>query len=335
MLGLDINTSKTGSAYICDTGKDPTLLSKLPRGPVCMGMLQLDDEGNWTIDQKQVTAHVRQLQKQLGQCNSIISWIQTWNACMGRFFQDTFGKPANCFGQSHIDAILDTHANMQRQLFDTNGGSVTNYLREQILERFGVETVPDSFFFLPEDFGGLGVKNPFVPFFVLKNQVLESPLDRITHFRREEKRTYYSSLEDFAALSYTEKRRRLRKGLGEDAKHVSILEEKFFSFEEFTFHREMSSCHLLRAFDDLMLQPSVKDVHLAKEIGPWFEELSHSHGTGWHGLSSENKWIMHLYAEELKQRFGALSIVDKNLLPSGIMQMLKKKKITWQLIIWD
>jgi hypothetical protein len=32
---------------------------------------------------------------------------------MGRFFQDTFGKPANCFGQAHIDAILDTHAQMQ------------------------------------------------------------------------------------------------------------------------------------------------------------------------------------------------------------------------------
>ncbi|KAH7385857.1 hypothetical protein BKA66DRAFT_77179 [Pyrenochaeta sp. MPI-SDFR-AT-0127] len=335
VLGLDINMSKTGSIYLCDKGKDPELLAKFPKGPVCMGMLQLNDEGNWTIDQKQVTAHVRQLQKQLGQCNSIISWVQTWNSCMGRFFQDTFGKPANCFGQTHIDAILETHANMQRQLFDSHGGSVTNYLRMQIFERFGVESAPDSFFFLPEDFGGLGVKNPFIPFFVLKDQLLKNPLDRITRFRQEESRTYKHVSEEFVGLPDIERRRRLKQGLGDDPKHISILGEKFFSFEEFTLHREMYSDHLLGAFNELMLKPKARDVHLAKEIGPWFEELSHSHGTGWDGLSSENRWIMHLYAEELKQRFGALSIVDKNMLPSGIMKMLKKKKITWQLVIWD
>jgi hypothetical protein len=115
VLGLDINTSKTGSVYLSDKAKDSDLASKFPKGPVCMGMLQLSENGEWTIDQNQVAAHTRQLQKQLGQCNSIMSWIQTWNACMGRFFQDTFGKPANCFGQAHIDAILETHAKMQQK----------------------------------------------------------------------------------------------------------------------------------------------------------------------------------------------------------------------------
>ncbi|CAO2650242.1 Nn.00g015340.m01.CDS01 [Neocucurbitaria sp. VM-36] len=335
VLGLDINTSKTGSIYLSEIDKDDVLLTKFPKGPVCMGMLQLNEEGDWAINQKQVAAHVKQLQTQLGQCNSIIAWIQTWNACMGRFFQDTFGKPANCFGQAHVDAILETHANMQRQLFKIHGGSVTNYLREQILERFSVDNVPDSFFFLPEDFGGLGVKNPFIPFFVLKDQVLKDPLNRIAEFRKDEKRAYKEASEVFAALSDADKHRRLRKALGESSKHVSVLSEPFFSFEEYTAHRETYSYELLCAFDELMLKPSVRDVHLAKEVGPWFEELSHSHGTGWYDLSSENKWIMHLYAEELKQRFGALSIVDKNLLPSGVMKMLKTKKITWQLIIWE
>jgi hypothetical protein len=115
VLGLDINTSKTGSVYLSDKVKNPDLASKFPKGPVGMGMLQLSEKGDFTIDQDQVAAHTRQLQKQLGQCTSIMSWIQTWNACMGRFFQDTFGKPANCFGQAHIDAILETHAKMQQK----------------------------------------------------------------------------------------------------------------------------------------------------------------------------------------------------------------------------
>ncbi|KAF2833501.1 hypothetical protein CC86DRAFT_400119 [Ophiobolus disseminans] len=335
VFGLDINTSKTGSVYLTDTEKDTELAAKFPSGPVGMGMLQLSDEGNWIIDQKQVTAHVRQLQKQLGQCTSVISWIQTWNACMGRFFQDTFGKPANCFGQAHINAIVETHANMQRTLFEAHAGSVTNYLREQIAERFAEKDIPDSFFFLPEEFGGLGMKNPFITFFVFKDQVMKKPLDRIAEFHKDEKRAYKDAADAFTALTDSEKQRRLRKGLGESSKHESVLDEPFFSLEEFTSHRERYSPHLLRAVNDLMQKPSVRDVHLAKDVAPWFQELSCSHGKGWYDLSSEDKWVMQLYAEELKQRFGALSIVDKNLLPSGIMKMLKKRKITWQLIIWE
>jgi hypothetical protein len=114
VFGLDINKSKTGSVYLSDKSKNPHVANKFPKGPVGMGMLQLSENG-WTIDQDQVAAHTRQLRKQLGQCNSVMSWIQTWNACMGRFFQDTFGKPANCFGQAHIDAILETHAQMQQE----------------------------------------------------------------------------------------------------------------------------------------------------------------------------------------------------------------------------
>jgi hypothetical protein len=334
VLGLDINASKTGSVYITDA-KDDEIASKFPKGPVGMGMLQLSDTGVWTIDQKQVSAHVRQLQRQLDQCTSIMAWIQTWNACMGRFFQDTFGKPANCFGQAHVDAILETHANMQRQLFHRHGRSITDYLREQIGTRFGIKDVPDSFLFLPEEFGGLGVKNPFIPFLVLKNQILKDPVGRIAKLRKDEKRAYQKASEAFATIPDTEKERRLRKGFGGSTKHASILEEAFFSFDEFSAHRDAYSQLLVETFNELMLKPNVQDMSLAKDIAPWLTELTHSHGQGWYDLSSEGKWIMQLYAEELKQRFGALSIVDRNLLPSGIMKMLKKKKVTWQQVIWE
>lgn len=85
-----------------------------------------------------------------------------------------------------------------------------------------------------------------------------------------------------------------------------------------------------------MREPVGKDIELTNDVAPWFKELVHSHRISWEGdMSSEDKWIMHLHAEELKHRFGALSIVDRNLLPSGVMQMLRKKKVVWQLIIWD
>ncbi|KAJ4302624.1 hypothetical protein N0V90_001513 [Kalmusia sp. IMI 367209] len=334
VLGLDINTKKTGSVYISQKDKDMGVAARFPPGPVCMGMLQLSDTGDWTLDQKQVSAHVRQLSKQLGECRSIIGWAQIWNACMGKFFQNAFGRPANCFGQAHVDAILKTYADMQRELFDSHNGSVTQYLREQIRQRFNVANIPDSFFFLPEEFGGLGLQSPFVPFFVLKDQLMQDPLQRIAEFLKVEKANYKSAQEAFAALSDKEKRRRFDSNF-HSAAQASSPDEKFFSFEEYTSRRETYSRELKLAYQDLMREPWVKGIKLENEIKPWFDELSHSHEIGWASLSSEAKWIMHLYAEELKQRFGALSIVDKNMLPSGVMKMLKKKRVIWQLIIWD
>jgi hypothetical protein len=335
VLGLDINTSKTGSMYLSTRPKDNAIATRLPDGPVCMGMLQLTDSADWSIDQKQVKAHVRQLHKQLGQCTSIISWIQTWNACMGKFFQNTFGKPANCFGQAHVDAILETHATMQADLFSSHNGSVTDYLREQISHRFGVENIPDSFFFLPEEFGGLGLQNPFIPFFLLRDQLLKDPLQRMVEFHKAEKKSFKETSETYAALSDSDKERRFRHAFDGSSKHRDILTEPFFTFEEYTAHREKYSPALLSAYKDLMRKPSIQNIHLTNEIKPWFDELQYSHHVGWNDLSNENQWIMHLYAEELKSRFGALSIVDRNLLPSGVMKMLKGKKVTWNQILWE
>ena len=335
VLGLDINTSKTGSVYISDLKKDDAIASKFPGGPVCMGMLQLSDSGDWTIDQKQVAAHVRQLQKQLGQCKSIISWIQTWNACMGNFFQSTFGTPADCFGQGHVDAIIATHASMQREIFASHDGSITQYLRQQLSRRFGIADIPDAFFFLPEEFGGLGLQNPFIPSLVIKDQLIKDPLSRISEFLASEKKAYKTDQEAFQALPATKKQHRFKTAYSSDPKHAAILDEPFFSFDEYTSRRELYSRGLHFAYINLMSRPDARDAQLANEIQPWFDELDQSHLKGWNDLSSADKWIMNLYARELKKRFGALSIVDRNLLPSGVMKMLKGKRMVWHLIIWD
>ncbi|KAF2259645.1 hypothetical protein CC78DRAFT_524503 [Lojkania enalia] len=336
VLGLDINTSKTGSVYLSNRDRDSDIVTKFPQGPICMGMLQLTEKGEWAIDQGQVSAHTQQLRKQLGQCTSVISWVQIWNACMGAFFQGVFGQPANCFGQAHVDSILETYAWMQRELFEAHDGSVTNYLREVICMRFGVENIPDSFFFLPEEFGGLGLKNPFVPFFMLKGQLCKDPLDSIAKFHKEEQKAYKDAVEAFSALSDAEKQRRYKKFFEDDnAKHISITDEPFFSFEEYTMYRESHSRLLYLTYLELTLRPKGKDILLTREKEFWFQELRASHGVGWNGLSGENKWLMNLYAGDLMGRFGSLSIVDRKLLPGGALKVMGRKKVVWQLIIWE
>ena len=334
VFGLDINTSKTGSVYVSDYERSSDIAEQLPAGPVCMGMLQLSETGDWTLDQKQVSAHVRQLQKQLGESKGIIAWAQIWNACMGKFFKNAFGKPANCFGQGHVDAILKTFADMQSELFESNNGNVTEYLREQIQRRFDVPDVPDAFFFLSEDLGGLGLLNPFVPFFILKDQLIRNPMDRVKEFLDKEKKRYKEAKETFEALSIRDRQRRYEVCYANE-KDAKFSDEPFFPFEEYTAYRETYSAELKLAYDDLIKEPKMKEIELSNSTRLMFKELSVSHWKDWAALDPEDKWVMRLYAEDLGEKFGALSIVDRNLLPSGVMQMMKQKKVVWQQIIWE
>jgi hypothetical protein len=334
VLGLDIKHSKTGSVYISDGEKDPSIATTFPPGPVCMGMLQLSPSGAWTLDQKQVSAHVRQLRKQLGESKSIIAWTQIWNACMGQFFKNAFGKPTTCFGQPHVDAVLSTFAAMQSALFAEHNASVTAYLREQIRCRFDVSSVPDAFFFLSEDLGGLGLQNPFVPFFLLRGQLVSNPLDCIAAFRAKEKKAYKKAKQAFDALTDKHRLTRYDRIFASTSNNTSPS-EPFFSFEEYTAHREVYSAELGSTYYDLMREPSEVDVHLSGDVKPLFEELSRSHGVFWGGMNREVQWIMGLYAGELKARFGALSIVNRNMLPSGVMKMVKGRRVVWQQIIWE
>jgi hypothetical protein len=77
--------------------------------------------------------------------------------------------PANCFGCNHIDKVLVTHKRIQKGVFsgllpDNNGGvlSIINYLKRALKCRFGIDNIPDRYFFFPTDLGGLDLRSPFV-----------------------------------------------------------------------------------------------------------------------------------------------------------------------------
>jgi hypothetical protein len=61
--------------------------------------------------------------------------------------------------------------------------------------------------------------------------------------------------------------------LDEPEKWDATLEEPFFTFEEFSNCRETYSPLLTRAFEELMMKPSVRDIRLVKEAGLAFHEL--------------------------------------------------------------
>lgn len=345
LMGLELNKSKTGSVILTSedfTYEDSEIAAKLPTGSVSIGFLKLDaDSGDWIINQKDVLAHVKQLSKQLAAAPSILSWVHTWNSCIGRFFSHTFGVPANCFGKAHVDAILETYEQMQDFLFP--GSNVCAYLKGLIEKRFGVSDIPDAFIFLPEFLGGLGVRNPFIDPFLVRDMVCESPEARISKFLKQEDDSYNDAKREFEELSDQDKKKR-RRAVYTDAYGDSFTNpalfalekslETFMSKEEYIRHRESTSPQLAELYKELMQVPrkkriatSARVVKTMKRLEGLQPELSKK------DLKPEMEWLLQMYERELLEKCGGMSIVEKNLLPLGILTILRKKKVAWQMVL--
>ncbi|PVH74284.1 hypothetical protein DL98DRAFT_519356 [Cadophora sp. DSE1049] len=341
VMGLELNGHKTGSVFLTKEAdfsyEDSQVAASLPSGPVSIGFLYLDPKsGEWLINKKDVDAHVKQLSKQLASSNSILSWVQTWNSCIGRFFSHTFGEPANCLGRKHVDSILDTYKYMQDIIFP--GSNVSSYLKSLIHERFGITDVPDAFIFLPESFGGLGVRNPFVNPFLVRKSVLD-PSEIMEEYFETEKEEYDASKAWYESLSPQAKKRQLHLIYTDeygDANTSSAPSDTdpFMSFEEYISCRESVSPELQCAYQDLMGVPRQQQVVTSEEViqairqlEKWQPELVTD------SMRGEMKWLLQMHEKELLEKCGGMSIVEKNLLPLGILTILRKKRVAWQMVL--
>ena len=346
VMGVEFNKYKTGSVYLTsgEKIKDEEVLNSFPEGTVAVDFLQLSPEtGNWVINEEPVNAHVRQLQKQLAACTSVLSWVQTWNSCIGRFFEGTFGAPANCLGRAHVDNIVKIHKSMQQFLFSGEHGtakSVAEHLKQWISKSFGFTDVPDAFLFMPEQFGGLGLRNPFNSLFLVHGQFPETPEQKMQDFFKLEREEYKARKAEFDALGKTGRRRRFRsiypvsdRDSGSRQSPKGDL-DSFMTFEDFTQWRESES-HLLRwAYDDLRAVPRKKDIMLSADVKGALDGLAESQpDLSPYKLDSEKKWIVQLHSVELFQQCGGLTLVDKSLLPLGVLTVLKNRKVAWQMVL--
>ncbi|KAJ5206520.1 reverse transcriptase [Penicillium cf. griseofulvum] len=341
ITGLTFNSSKTGSVYLSNS-IDPVVASRLPNNPVKIGFLMLDpSSGDWVIDDSQVETHINQLKAQLDQCNSLLSWIRTWNSCIGRFFKNTFGEPAYCFGRPHIDAILTSYEKMYKSIFGTKtnnahgGGTLTEYLRNEISSRFGVSDIPDAFFFLPEKLGGLGVKNPFVSIFPLRQQLQNSPQELVQLFLKSELAEY-----DMAKRKFEKLTRKERVNLLEYHKRGYLSEEEivssdemhtFMTFAEWTQFRNETSSSLTTLYQRLMDVPGHKSPSTTQKVQSALNKVHNKFDL--QCIDVETNWILYMYAEDLLTKFGGLNLVDKQYLPTGVLDMIKEKKVTWQMVL--
>lgn len=206
------------------------------------------------------------------------------------------GKPANCLGHAHLKMVLEAFSRVQRILFPS--GSVTEHLKSEISRRFNIKDIPDGFLYFPLALGGLDLHNPFIPYHQVRSTITLNPHTIMDEFFSREKAFY----EQKKAIFERERLAKRKKG-------------EFMTFEHFTRHREETSLFLLEAYEKLLKEPSNRVPKLEYDLDEEFSDYQ--------------KGVIDLYGAEMVKRFGGLSVVEKRLLPMGLVQLFRQRRMRW------
>ena len=353
--GLGINDARSGAVRIArEPGEHTSLTSldvgkELPNGKIRWGMLYFNaNAGRFEIDQEMVTKNIDELGRQLkNNTNSIFPWIQVWNSYAATFFTSNFGKPANCFGRQHVDSMLATHQHIQRQIFASSagveglepkggGGSVLDFLKATIKQRFGIANIPDGYFYFPSELGGLEVRNPFIGLLQVRDAVYEKPSGLLDEFEEAEKEAYRSARETFY-------KGRLHRSTNAvlDPGFKPDNADKFISFEEYTKYREELHFgfrhELADVFATLLEIPEEESIETEDNgnVKLALNSLGGQSGLrgilpNWYSMEPYWKWVTQLYGPEMIGVFGGLNIVDPGLLPIGMVSLFRSGRVSWQ-----
>ncbi|KAL8688425.1 MAG: hypothetical protein Q9218_005665 [Villophora microphyllina] len=353
-VGLTINKSRSGSVRMArESNTSHNIMSlntgdALPQGQIRWGMLYLNpDSGRFEIDQSMVDKHIGELSHQLqDKTNNIFAWIKAWNSYAATFFTSNFGKPANCFGQQHVDDMLATHERIQRRVFSSMrantssfssaSGSVVQYLKQTIAQQFGTKDIPDGYFYFPTELGGLEVRNPFIGLLQIRETVQANPDAVLDQFEDAERDAYKAAQTTFSEG-------KLRKDPSEmlDPDFRPADAEKFLSFEEYTKYRESLNygfdCQLRDVLLTLLKKPDEEAIETEDNghIMLALNELGNRNElrgitSSWYSMEAYWKWVAQLYGPAMIEKFGGLSIVDPGLLPMGMVSLFKSGRVNWQ-----
>ena len=299
----------------------------LPVGEIRWGFLVMDPlTGQFIIDQEMVSTHVKELQTQLStNSSSIFSYIQAWNTYAGTFFSSNFGKPANCFGRSHVDEMLSTFTRIQNIIFpDSN---VARHLKSMITDRFGIEDIPDGYLYFPTSLGGLDLQNPFINLIQVRDGVFESPSSILSDFLDAERDAYRQAQIAFNnGFVYRQSNK--------DPNFVPQDRNVFFSFEEFSRYREEFACdykgNLVSVFSDLMDNPEKEGIEMGDEEDNILANLFKDGEDAKWAEDGYAWWVVKLFGAEMRERFGGYNVVEKGLLPMGMVGLFRSGRVKWQ-----
>jgi hypothetical protein len=317
LAGLSFNKEKTGSVTI--GGKHP---DGLPVGDVRWGFLVLDaQEGKFMVDNAAIDKHVVELRRQLNTAQSVFGVVNRYNFYVRFIARNLGGRPANGFGQAHMDQMISALSRVQRSVFE--GDDILGHLKKMVADRFGVKDAPLGWYFVPNALGGLGLHNPLIELLALREEIAEDPAGGLKKALDSEADTFRRFEEEYNALV---------QGRGKnDSKAPWDM-----TFNEYGWGRENASRSWKYEYDNLLESVEPAELNQTGDVVAAIGVLRQSSGgafgqyTDFSSLSFYDKWIMTLYCAELTARFGSFAIVDPSLIPIGMLQVFRGAKVQWE-----
>jgi hypothetical protein len=269
-----------------------------------------------------------------------------YNKYMAYFLKNFGGIPANCFGKTHIQGMIATFTKIQHELLPDTKLGAQEYLRNVIAERFGIQDMPDGYFYFPVASGGLELKNVLLGLFVSQKcglpfstyatsklpppptgkhampprhlrQVGDAPVEKKFLARIENDERDYQQSKRLWEAGFTQ------GWNGSDQAVVSRGE--FMSFEEYKGLRECWLPTWGSLYTEMLQVPEPKELAPLPEVGRLSSPAVLAHGKAWQLISWYDKWMVSLFGEEVMKKFGRLDIVDEDLIPLGLIKLLSSK----------
>jgi hypothetical protein len=317
-----------------------------------IGFLKLESN-NTSICPSKVATYASDVKKRLNNCVTVLEWVHVWNNTVGTYQTHLFGPLANVFGKAHLENVKE----MYNIIFDVALDEMD--LTEYVSQLLDVHLPPglirpslpiEALVYLPQAYGGLGVKNPFIAL-SLACELSASPNDAIETYLDAENTSYETAAEGFAQLDDGERALKIEALFDNDAARINEALgpnrdlSVFMSKEEFTAHRERElpfqprhpwepvpfifhHCPVVEPsltdlYDDLSDEPCA-DVPCSEKIREEIKRLAGKDDMkSWKHLSGEDKWVLQLYGDECFDAFGGLEIWCGEHVPQEVLKIVR------------
>lgn len=301
------------------------------------------------INSSKVETYAHHVKKQLSAQATVYDWVRVWNSTTGTYASHLFGPLVELFGRSHVEAVKSAY----RQIFDVifDGGTLTDHVQHMLRTRSDFANscsvlALEAIIFLPQAFGGLGVKNPFVTLNLARN-INPDPNTLIKGYLDAETNYYEAAMKNWSALTSDHISKKLSSVFLDNQETVSTALGAEYPMGTFlmkarlTRHREYAPylCLPNTLLRDVPPPPPSKSTSIPDLIGLYYKLLnapvdniiasrrvtSNVRDCGrarrWNQLDPQDKWMLQMYGDECFEQFGSLDVWLETFIP-GICMLL-------------
>lgn len=304
-----------------------------------IGFLELAGD-TITIKNGTVDAYARRVKQQLCAQETVYDWVRVWNSRIGNYAAHLFGPLVNLFGKSHLEAVKSAH----KQMFDIIlEGSHLNIHVEKMLRarsdfaRANTSLALEAIIYLPQSFGGLGVKNPLITL-NLARDISSDPSEIIQEYLDVEGKYYEAALSNWAALKPEHISRKLSAIFHNNDEGIAAALGQDCAFGTFmtkaslTKHREYAlfphlPLTLLRdaipvltfpspfqdrrapylvGFYNTLLEEPIENIIASERVSD--EVRNCGSMKYWDHLDAYDRWVLQMYGDECFERYGTLEV---------------------------